>query len=132
MNIEGTKTMEQSYPTLATAQMISADKVAGTDVYNRSREKLGSVDSVMIDKVSGRVAYAVMSFGGFLGIGNRYHPLPWSMLRYDTSLDGYVVDIDKRILEGAPSYGADEKIDWNDRAYGRQVHDHYQVPPYWM
>ena len=56
---------------------------------------------VMIDKPSGKVAYAIMSFGGFLGMGNQYHPLPWSVLKYDTNLGGYVVNLDKRQLEGA-------------------------------
>lgn len=124
--------MQQIDQASATGHLISADKVAGTDVYDRQAEKLGAVDSVMIDKASGRVAYAIMSFGGFLGIGNRYHPLPWSMLRYDHGLQGYVVDLDKRILEGAPSYGVDDRIDWTDQAYARRVHEHYQVPPYWM
>jgi len=75
--------------------LIAASKVNGTHVYNRTGDHLGSVYDVMIDKITGRVAYAVMSFGGFLGIGESYHPLPWKMLTYDTSLAGYVVDIDK-------------------------------------
>lgn len=116
----------------AMGQLIAADKVAGTDVYNRGGEKLGEVDSVMLDKTSGRVAYAIMSFGGFLGIGNRYHPLPWSMLNYDTELEGYVVDLDKRILEAAPSYGENDRVDWADRGYAQRLHDHYRVTPYWM
>ena len=111
--------------------LISADKVTGTAVYNRAGEDLGTVYSVMIDKLSGKVAYAVMSFGGFLGIGNRYHPLPWSMLKYDTSRGGYVVDLDRRTLEGAPSYEENERVNW-DEAYGRRVHEHYRVPPYWI
>jgi PRC-barrel domain len=66
-----------------TVDLISADKVEGTSVYSREGEKLGSIYGLMIDKFSGRVIYAVMSFGGFLGIGDRYHPLPWSVLTYD-------------------------------------------------
>jgi PRC-barrel domain len=112
--------------------LISADKVTGTAVYNQAGENLGEVYSVMIDKLSGKVAYAVMSFGGFLGIGNRYHPLPWSMLHYDTSRGGYIVNIDKTTLEGAPSYGENETVDWSDPVYGKRLHDHYQVPPYWI
>ena len=64
-------------------QLIAADKVKGTEVYNASDENLGTVEEVMIDNRSGKVAYAVMSFGGFLGIGEKYHPLPWGMLQYD-------------------------------------------------
>jgi hypothetical protein len=114
-----------------TARLIAADKVNGTAVYDRAGERLGTVYDVMIDKVSGKVAYAVMSFGGFLGIGERYHPLPWSVLDYDTALGGYVVDLDRRRLEGAPSYAANEDIDWNDRAWGQRVSDYYGTRPYW-
>ena len=81
----------------------------------------------MIDKYSGQVAYAVMSFGGFLGIGERYHPLPWRALTYDTGLGGYVVDVSREQLEGAPSYGRDE-APWGDPAYGRGVSDYYGLP----
>ena len=79
-----------------TDRLIASDKVEGTAVYNRAGESLGSVYTVMIDKYSGQVAYAVMSFGGFLGIGERYHPLPWKALTYDTRLGGYVVDVTPR------------------------------------
>lgn len=84
----------------------------------------------MLDKVSGKVAFAVMSFGGFLGIGEKYHPLPWSTLTYDTAQGGYVVDMTREQLQSAPSYGADEGIDFNDDAYGRRVYDYYKAP-YW-
>ncbi|MBX6376115.1 MAG: PRC-barrel domain-containing protein [Acetobacteraceae bacterium] len=114
-----------------TARLIAADKVNGTAVYNRAGDRLGTVYDVMIDKVSGKVAYAVMSFGGFLGIGERYHPLPWSMLTYDTSMGGYVVDLDRSQLEGAPTYAANENIDWNDRDWGKRVSDYYGTRPYW-
>ena len=110
-----------------TGSLIAASKVNGTSVYNRSGESLGSIYDVMINKVSGQVAYAVMSFGGFLGIGERYHPLPWQSLTYDTSLGGYVVDVNRDKLEKAPSYGRDE-TPWSDPAYGRRVSDYYGVP----
>jgi hypothetical protein len=80
----------------------------------------------MINKVSGQVAYAIMSFGGFLGIGERYHPLPWKSLTYDTSLGGYVVDVPRDRLEAAPTYSRDESP-WSDPAYGRRVSDYYGV-----
>ena len=107
-----------------TDRLIASDKVEGTAVYNRAGERLGSVYNVMIDKFSGQVAYAVMSFGGFLGIGERYHPLPWRALTYDTGLGGYVVDLARDRLEGAPSHGRDE-APWGDPAYGRRVSDYY-------
>ena len=107
-----------------TGSLIAASKVNGTSVYNRSGESLGSVYDVMIDKVSGQVAYAVMSFGGFLGIGERYHPLPWKSLDYDTRQGGYVVDVGRDQLEKAPSYSRDE-TPWTDPTYGRRVTDYY-------
>ena len=108
-----------------TNTLISSDKVEGTTVYDRKGEKLGSIHSVMIDKVSGKVAYAVMSFGGFLGIGDRYHPLPWHLLTYHTGQGGYVVDLDPSRLKGAPTYGTRETPNWSDRRWGQQVHDYY-------
>jgi hypothetical protein len=91
-----TTTLNRDVDTHETARMISSEKVVGTPVYNRQDEHLGSVHSIMLDKVSGQVAYAVMSFGGFLGIGEGYHPLPWRVLTYDVDRGGYVVDIDRR------------------------------------
>jgi hypothetical protein len=85
----------------------------------------------MIDKISGKVAYAVMSFGGFLGIGDRYHPLPWHVLTYDTGEGGYVVDLDRSKLEGGPTYGTSETPDWSDRRWGQKIHDYYGTRPYW-
>lgn len=111
--------------------LIGSDKVEGTPVYNRQGEKLGSIERVMIEKVGGKVAYAVLSFGGFLGIGHSHYPLPWGVLTYDTNQDGYVVDLDKARLEGAPSYG-DESFDYGDRIAGQRIHDYWGVTPYWI
>lgn len=91
-----------SQPPGETSQLIASDKVEGTAVYNRSGERLGSVYNFMVNKRSGQVAYAVLSFGGFLGMGTSYHPPPWNELTYDTSLGGYVVNRTKEQLEGAP------------------------------
>jgi PRC-barrel domain len=120
-----------SVATDETNTLISSDKVEGTAVYNRQNEKLGSIHTLMIDKVSGKVTYAVMSFGGFLGIGGRYHPLPWSVLTYGTGQGGYLVDLDRTMLEGAPTYGDSETPDWGDRKWGEQVHEYYRARPYW-
>ena len=110
-----------------TSRLIASDKVEGTAVYNAQGERMGSIYTVMIDKFTGQVAYAVMSFGGFLSIGERYHPLPWKALTYDTRLGGYVVDVARDRLTDAPSYGRDE-TPWSDPAYGRRVGDYYGVP----
>ena len=111
--------------------LIAGDNVAGTSVYDTAGEKLGSVEDVMIDKRSGKIAYAVLSFGGFLGIGDSYHPLPWQKLTYDTGLGGYRVALDRRVLEDAPQYARDEDVAWGDEAWNRKVHDYYKVEPYW-
>jgi hypothetical protein len=124
-------TNEETLEKRETLQLIAADKVEGTTVYNAKGEKLGTVERVMIDKISGRVSYAVMSFGGFLGIGDRHHPLPWAVLRYDTDKGGYVVNLDKKMLENAPTIAAsDTNFDWNDRAWNGRVHDYYKTPLY--
>src|SRR5271155_2094061 len=108
-----------------TTALIAASKVQGTEVYNSEGESLGSIHDLMIDKISGNVAYPIMSFGGFLGIGNSYHPLPWSLLQYDTSLGGYVIEIDKRRLEDAPSYPVGTEPAWGDPEYEGKLHDYY-------
>ncbi|HTK34130.1 MAG TPA: PRC-barrel domain-containing protein [Caulobacteraceae bacterium] len=111
--------------------LISADRVEGTTVYNTEGEKLGHVEDVMLHKLSGKVAYAVVSCGGFLGVGEKYLPMPWSLLRYDTNKSGYVVPASRSTLQEAPSFasqemGADDS-DWRDR-----VHTHYNAPAYWI
>ena len=107
-----------------TAGLIGSDKVEGTNVYGATGEKIGSIERVMIDKRSGQVAYAVLRFGGFLGIGSDYYPIPWASLTYDTSLGGYRLNITEAQLKNAPKY-AGERWDWDDRARGRQVYDYY-------
>jgi hypothetical protein len=98
--------------------------VNGTSVYNTAGDKLGSVYDVMLNKISGQTEYAVMSFGGFLGIGEKYHPLPWKELTYDTSLGGYVVNLSRERLERAPAYSAEEMARWDD-AWDRRIGDYY-------
>lgn len=114
-----------------TYTLISSDKVAGTPVFDYDREKLGEIHTVMIDKRRGVVSYAVMSFGGFLGIGEKYHPLPWPTLVYDEESGGYVVNLSRVQLEGAPQLERDELGRLEDRHYGEQIHSHYGIPPYW-
>ena len=115
-----------------TASLIGSDKVEGTNVYRSNGDKVGKIERVMIDKFSGKVAYAVMSFGGFLGLGEDYYPVPWSLLTYNERLDGYEVNISDQQLEGAPKYGRTASWDWQDRKRGQQVFDYYGVTPYWL
>ncbi|QCI67774.1 PRC-barrel domain-containing protein [Phreatobacter stygius] len=112
--------------------IIAADRVAGTNVYNSNGEHLGEIHDIILDKESGHVVYAIMSFGGFLGIGEKYHPLPWSVLKYDTEREGYVVPLTRDRLENAPMYDAKGEPDWSDRVYGKRIYDYYGTSPYWM
>jgi hypothetical protein len=114
-----------------TSSLISADKVKGTDVYNTGGDHLGEIHDMMIDKRSGKIAYAIMSFGGFLGIGERYHPLPWSAMKYDTRQGGYVVGLTIAQLQEAPTFGGDERPEWGNRVYEQNLHDYYRTQAYW-
>jgi hypothetical protein len=111
-----------------TGTLIGSDKVEGTAVYGADSNKIGSIERVMIDKASGRVSYAVLGFGGFLGIGNDHYPLPWQSLKYDTSLGGYVAGVTEQQLRGAPKYGNDNEWNWGDLTRTRAVNDYYGVP----
>lgn len=116
----------------STNPLIAGARVAGTEVYNASGEHLGEIYDVMLDKRSGKVAYAILSFGGFLGLGEKYHPIPWSILDFDAARGGYVVPLTKDKLEAAPMYDSQGEPDWDDRTYGKRVHDYYGTMPYWM
>ncbi len=109
-----------------TASLITSDKVEGTAVYRSNGEKIGDIARMMIHKTNGNVAYAVMSFGGFLGIGDDYYPLPWPMLKYNEQLGGYEVNIADQQLKSAPKFRRDETWDWTNRS--RQVSDYYHTP----
>jgi len=114
--------------------LILSSRVEGTEVYNPQGEHLGTIEQVMIDALTGQVAYAVMSqvadavmsFGGFIGIGEKYHPLPWQVLDYDTEKGGYVVDLDKKTLEAAPYYGSTDPESWPDRGWRSRVDEYYR------
>ena len=108
---------------------IRATTVTGTSVYNHAGESLGTIEDVVLGKRDGQAKYAIMSFGGFLGIGEEYHPVPWQSLDYDTNKGGYVVSLTKEQLEGAPRYSRSAEPDWNDRAYNDRVYSHYGVTP---
>lgn len=109
-----------------TRQLIASNKVEGTPVYSRRGDRLGSVYNLMLDKRSGEVKYAVMTYGGFLGMGADYYPVPWSMLRYDTREDGYVVDMDSDDLRRAPSFRRGEEPNF-DRDYDSYVNRWYGI-----
>jgi hypothetical protein len=113
-----------------TSSLIGSDKVEGTAVYGTGDKRIGDVKRVMIDKISGKVAYAVLSFGGFLGIGEDYYPVPWSILTYDTNLGGYRTNLNAEMLQGAPKYTQSTGWNWS-RENDRKVYDYYRAQPYW-
>jgi hypothetical protein len=115
-----------------TARLIASDKVEGTPVRRSNGDTIGTIERVMIDKRSGRAAYAVMSFGGFLGIGENYRALPWSLLRYNEQLDAYELNLTDEQLRGAPESEAGFYDTGRvDRGWERRFHDYYRVTPYW-
>jgi len=116
--------------TRETTSLIGSDKVEGTAVYGADQNKIGSVERIMIDKISGKVAHAVLSFGGFLGMGEDYYPVPWSTLKYDTSLGGYRVNLTEDQLKRAPKFNDSTGWNWN-RENEQRVYSYYQARPYW-
>lgn len=118
---------QEALKTDETSTLISADKVKGTDIYNTVGEHLGEVDTVMIDKLSGKIAYAVVTFGGFMGMGSDRYALPWQILTYDPKEQGYIIDVTDDILRSTPVLQ-----EHADRMWGTQLHEHFRVPPYWI
>jgi sporulation protein YlmC with PRC-barrel domain len=117
--------MARTGQTDETDRLISSQKVDGTAVYNRDGDSLGTIDHMMIDKFTGQVEYAVMSSGGFLGIGDSYNPVPWKSLVYDVNLGGYVMDADRARLEQAPRFQSTGRPNWSDRAYTERVDEYW-------
>jgi hypothetical protein len=127
----GVRSKQMSNAQMTGKPLIESDRVEGTTVYDPSGNNIGTIKRLMIEKLSGRVAYAVMSFGGFLGMGAEEHTVPWNKLTYDTSLGGYRTDITEQQLRDAPAFSRDRSYDWSDRDRERDLHHHYGVPPYW-
>ena len=110
--------------------LVSSNEVNGESVYSPQGEHIGTIDHLMIDKKSGNVAYAVMHFGGFLGLGEEEHLIPWKKLHYDTTKNGFMTDITEEQLKGAP----ERSSSWyQDRGYEERMHRHYGIAnPYWF
>lgn len=122
-----TDTDEAEVATSETSALIASNKVEGTRVFDAAGSKLGTVYNFMVDKRSGQVAYVVVSTGGFLGLGQAYHPLPWSAFRYDESKGGYVLGVSSDMLAGGPSFRPDSAPTF-DESYGRRIDEYYRPP----
>jgi hypothetical protein len=111
--------------------LIASDRIEGTAVRRPNGDRIGHIERLMIDKITGKVSYAVLSFGGFLGVGTSLLPLPWERLTYNTRSEVYQLDIDDDKLRRAPSVPAEADFDWGDRRRETELHRYYGVPPYW-
>jgi hypothetical protein len=121
----------QNFSARETCGLIGSDKVEGTAVYRPSGERIGAIERVMIDKRSGKVGYAVMTFGGFLGLGNDHYPIPWHLLVYNERLGGYEVAVSDEQLRGAPRFAARDPWIFGDRQNEAALYSYYGARPYW-
>ena len=112
-------------------QTLSSSSIHGTDVKNMQGEDLGSVEDLMIDLQEGRIAYAVLSFGGFLGIGNKLFAVPWSALTVNTEDECLILDVNKDRLENAPGFDKDNWPQNPDMNWYGEVYSYYEQTPYW-
>jgi len=111
---------------------IRAGKVLGTKVLDIAGNKIGEIQDIVLDKQSNNIMFAVVSFGGLLGIGEKFHPIPWSELNYDMGRNGYIVSFDKQQLETAPSDSIDALVKDDGRSFRDQAFRHYKTTPYWQ
>jgi len=110
---------------------IRAGKAIGTNVYDRRGKKIGDLKDIVLDKTSNSIMFAVVSFGGMLGIGEKFHPVPWSELDYDPSQGGYVVSFTEEQLKSAPADSIDALTREDGRAFRDRAYSHYGTKPYW-
>jgi len=111
-------------------QLMGADSLVGNDVFNRDSEDLGDIKEIMLDMRSGRVSYAVLSFGGFMGAGKKFFAVPWQALQLDTKNKRFVLDVSKDQLESAPGFDKDHWPDMADPTWEKSIHAHYGTKPY--
>ncbi|TKT79374.1 PRC-barrel domain-containing protein [Aquamicrobium sp. LC103] len=112
-------------------EAIRASRVIGTAVYNTEGQNIGTIEDVMLDKLSNNIMYAVIGFGGFLGIGEKYHAIPWSTLDYEKGRGGYVVPFSRDQLEAAPVHSIEELTGDDGKSVRDASYEYYKVPPYW-
>jgi len=123
--------IKQTDPERRYRRVLSANTLAGDQVKNMEGEDLGKVDEIMIDIPSGRVAYAVLSFGGILRMGNKLFAVPWDVLTVDEDQKCFILNVDRAKLENAPGFEKDNWPDMADPAWGTQIYSHYGRRPYW-
>jgi sporulation protein YlmC with PRC-barrel domain len=112
-------------------KVLAATTLTGNKVVNLQNQDLGLIEELMIDIDSGRIAYAVLSFGGFLGLGDKLFAIPWSALKLDAAEKRFVLNISKELLEQAPGFDKNRWPDMSDPAWGAQIYSYYGQEPYW-
>lgn len=112
-------------------RLLSAQSITGDRVRNPAGEDLGKIDELMIDLQSGRIAYAVLSCGGFLGLGNKLFAIPWPALSYEPEEHAFILNVEKELLDNAPGFDKDSWPDMADPQWGGDVHSYYGIRPYW-
>lgn len=117
---------------MTTRQLLSVTKLVGDRVRNPKGENLGKIEDLMIDTSEGRIGYAVLSFGGFIGIGDKLFAIPWAALRLDQDDGEFILDVDKEVLKSAPGFDRDQWPDFADPRFAEQIHSHYGSSPYWV
>lgn len=110
---------------------ICASEVIGTDVNDKTGSKIGELKDIVLDKRSNNIMFGVVSFDGFMSIGEKYHPVPWASLDYDEDSGGYVVGFTKDQLRAAPVDSLDELLKNGGATYRDRVYDYYKAPRYW-
>lgn len=124
--------MERTTTTAArTSHVLSATNVIGARVRNSKNESLGKIEDIVLDTRHGRIAYAVLSFGGFMGLGSKLFPIPWQALAQASDGDEFILDVEKEALREAPGFEKEELPDFADQEWGGQVYGYYGYDPYW-
>ena len=112
-------------------RVLAADTIVGDKVVNLQNEDLGKIEHLMIDLERGRIAYAVLSFGGFLGMGDKLFAIPWSAFALDTAEHTFVLNVDKELLKGAQGFDKDHWPNMADHKWGSTVFTYFGAKPYW-
>ncbi len=111
--------------------LLSSSSLTHTEVYNRSGQQIGQISELMIDLGTGRVAYAVLSFGGFMGLGDKLFAIPWALLQINTDKEQFILNVSKELLESAEGFDKDDWPDTTDLEWNVRTYEHYKQQPYW-